>query len=130
MAKQSTSSNSGINVRDIGSHFQMQYEDVVYDPILITTVSINSVEIEFHQAASLGATVQLGLIAGDWELKVHGTVVACSIDMQEPDPQAAKSYCVRIQFDPANTHNNVLFFMAVRTLIESTVTETVKKAGQ
>lgn len=130
MGKQSNSENSGISVRDIGSHFQMQYEGDVYDPIQISTVSVNSVDIQFPQLVSLGATVHLGLIAGDWELKVHGTIVSCAIDMDGDNPRDPLQYCVRVQFDPANTHNNVLFFMAVRTLIESTITENVKKVGQ
>ena len=67
----------------------------------------------------MGATVDMIFSAGDWKIAVEGRVVWCSVaaGRDELGTGSVEAYRMGIKFNPRNANNNVIFFMASRSMV-------------
>ncbi len=108
-----------IHLEEVNGTFRLQAKDKTYDSTLIRDVSVSGVGIQLTEPLEVGTTVEMVFSAGDWKIAVEGRVVWCSVAVARSDVGArpTEAYSMGIKFDPRNTNNNVIFFMASRSLV-------------
>lgn len=108
-----------IQLEEVNGSFQVEANDKSYTPALIRDVSVSGVGMQLNEPLEVGTSVDLTFSAGDWKISVEGRVVWCSIALIRGDRTAksTEAYRVGIKFNPRNANNNVIFFMASRSMV-------------
>lgn len=108
-----------IHLEEVNGSFLMVAKDKQYTLALIRDVSVSGVGLQLDEPLEVGTNVDLTFSAGDWKISVEGRVVWCSIAMARGDRPAksAEAYRIGIKFNPRNANNNVIFFMASRSMV-------------
>lgn len=108
-----------IHLEEVNGTFRLQAKDKSYDTTLIRDVSVSGVGIQLFEPLEVGTTVDMTFSAGDWKITVEGRVVWCSVAVArgELGARPAEAYRMGIKFNPHNANNNVIFFMASRSMV-------------
>ncbi len=108
-----------IHLEEVNGSFHLQAQDKSYDFTLIRDVSVSGVGIQLSEPLEVGAPVDMTFSAGDWKIAVEGRVVWCSVAAARGNPGARpeEAYRIGIKFNPRNANNNVIFFMASRSMV-------------
>ena len=108
-----------IHLEEVNGSFRLQAQDKSYDFTLIRDVSVSGVGIQLPEPLEVGATVDMIFSAGGWTIAVEGRVIWCSVAVVKDDPgvSPAEAYRMGIKFNPRNANNNVIFFMASRSMV-------------
>lgn len=108
-----------IQLEEIIGSFEVDSEEVHFESAIVNDVSVSGAGIELPVALTIGSDVGLTFTAGDWRIGVQGTVMWCD-ELQQPDLSSAElinTYRMGIKFDPSEANNNVVFFMASRSIV-------------
>lgn len=107
-----------IYLEEINGIFQLQANEQTFDPAVVHDVSVSGAGIQLSEPLDIGTNVTLTFTAGDWKISVEGQVVWC---INASSLRALKKrkdiYRIGIKFNPRNTNNNVIFFMASRSMV-------------
>jgi hypothetical protein len=108
-----------INLEEVNGSFRIQTKHKNYDGAVIHDVSVSGAGIELTDPLEVGANVDLTFSAGDWKISVEGRVVWCSMRTSRSDGanRNSESYRIGVKFNPRNANNNVIFFMASRSMV-------------
>ncbi len=108
-----------INLEEVNGSFRIQTKLKHYDAAVIRDVSVSGAGIELDDPLEVGANIDLTFSAGDWKISVEGRVVWCSMRTARSDSvsHSAESYRIGVKFNPRNANNNVIFFMASRSMV-------------
>jgi hypothetical protein len=108
-----------IHLEEVNGTFRLQAKDKSYDSTQIRDVSVSGVGIQLSEPLEVGASVDMTFSAGDWKIAVEGRVVWCSVAVAkgEQGARATEAYRMGIKFNPRNANNNVIFFMASRSMV-------------
>ena len=108
-----------IQLEEVNGSFHIEAQDKRYDPAMIHDVSVSGVGVQLEEPLEVGTHVDLIFAAGDWKISVEGRVIWCSIakKLDLPVVKAAEAYRLGIKFNPRNVNNNVIFFMASRSMV-------------
>lgn len=108
-----------IHLEEVNGSFRLEAKDKSYDSTLIRDVSVSGVGIQLSEPLEVGTNVDMIFSAGDWKIAVEGRVVWCSVAAArgELGTRPAEAYRMGIKFDPRNANNNVIFFMASRSMV-------------
>lgn len=108
-----------IHLEEVNGSFRLQAQNKSYDFTLIRDVSVSGVGIQLPEPLEVGATVDMIFSAGDWKIAVEGRVVWCSVatGKDELGTGSVEAYRMGIKFNPRNANNNVIFFMASRSMV-------------
>ena len=108
-----------IHLEEVNGSFRLEAKNKSYDSTLIRDVSVSGVGIQLSEPLEVGISVDMIFSAGDWKIAVEGRVVWCSVAVAkgEAGGRAPEAYRVGIKFDPRNANNNVIFFMASRSMV-------------
>lgn len=120
--------NSMANVREMGrqeilleeinGNFELDSEEVHFDAAIVSDISVSGAGIELPVALDVGARVDLTFAAGDWRISVEGRVMWCNaVTEQSINHEAIDAYRMGIKFNPDNSNDNVIFFMASRSIV-------------
>jgi len=108
-----------IHLEEVNGTFRLQADDKSYDFTVIRDVSVTGVGIQLDEPLEVGTTVEMIFSAGDWKIAVEGRVVWCSVAVTrgELGSRPTEAYRMGIKFNPHNANNNVIFFMASRSMV-------------
>jgi hypothetical protein len=107
-----------IQLEEVNGSFRLSSRNKNYDPAVVRDVSVSGAGIQLPEPLEVGATVDLTFAAGDWRISVEGRVVWCSIaNVKRGDAGMVEAYRMGIKFNPRNANNNVIFFMASRSMV-------------
>lgn len=108
-----------IHLEEVNGAFQLEAKDKRYTNALIRDVSVSGVGVQLNEPLEVGTSVDLTFTAGDWKISVEGRVVWCSIALArgERSAKSVEAYRMGIKFNPRNANNNVIFFMASRSMV-------------
>jgi hypothetical protein len=108
-----------IHLEEVNGTFRLQADDKSYDSTVIRDVSVTGVGIQLDEPLAVGTMVEMTFSAGDWKIAVEGRVVWCSVAVArgELGSRPTEAYRMGIKFNPHNANNNVIFFMASRSMV-------------
>lgn len=108
-----------IHLEEVNGSFRLEAGNKSYDSTLIRDVSVSGVGIQLSEPLEVGTSVDMIFSAGDWKISVEGRVVWCSVAIAQGagGVRGSEVYRVGIKFDPRNANNNVIFFMASRSMV-------------
>lgn len=108
-----------IYLEEVNGSFCLQMEDKNYDSILIRDVSVSGAGIQLSESLEVGSAVDLVFSTGDWKITAQGWVVWCIVALARNKfgARALEGYRIGIKFNPRNANNNVIFFMASRSMV-------------
>ncbi len=109
-----------INLEEVNGSFQIETKYKNFDTAVICDVSVSGAGVELVEPLEVGTTIDLTFSAGDWKIRVEGRVVWCSIRNPSKSDglgRNAERYRVGVKFNPRNANNNVIFFMASRSMV-------------
>jgi len=106
-----------IQLEEISGAFFLDVGKKHYDDTNVNDVSVSGAGIELSIPLDVGSDVDLTFVAGDWNICVQGKVMWCSRDVNLPKQMDADCYRVGVKFNPGNANNNVIFFMASRSMV-------------
>lgn len=108
-----------IHLEEVSGSFHLEAKDKRFTPAYIRDVSVSGVGVQLDEPLEVGTNVDLTFSAGDWKISVEGRVVWCSIALTRSDRSAksAEAYRIGVKFNPRNANNNVIFFMASRSMV-------------
>lgn len=120
--------NSGGNVRELGrqeiqleeinGNFELDSDEVHFDAAIVNDISVSGAGIELPVALDVGTKVDLIFAAGDWRISVEGRIMWCNpVTEKSIDQQDIDAYRMGIRFNPEHAHDNVIFFMASRSIV-------------
>lgn len=120
MIKESRASvRENIHLEEIVGAFHVDAAGKHFETTCVDDVSVSGVGIQLSVPLEVGSNIDLTFVAGDWNISVDGKVIWCSMDTDEV--KTGDSYRIGIKFNPRNTHNNVIFYMASRSMVRSAV---------
>lgn len=107
-----------IKLEEINGNFVVDSDEVHFDSAIVNDVSVSGAGIELPVPLPVGSQVDLTFTAGDWKISVKGKVMWC-VAAQQPGlaNDLIDIFRLGIQFDARNTNNNVVFFMASRSMV-------------
>lgn len=110
-----------IRLDEVNGSFSLQVKDKSYDPAMIRDVSVSGAGIQLVEPLEVGTSVDMIFSAGDWKIAVEGRVVWCAVAVarDELGAKRTEAYRMGIKFNPRNANNNVIFFMASRSVVHS-----------
>lgn len=109
-----------IHLEEVNGTFHLQAKNKSYDSTQVRDVSVSGVGIQLSEPLEVGTTVDMTFKAGDWKIAVEGRVVWCSVAAARgggPSAKSTEAYRMGIKFNPRNANNNVIFFMASRSMV-------------
>lgn len=106
-----------IQLEEISGGFYLDAGNKHYDDTFVNDVSVSGAGIELSTPLEVGSDVDLTFTAGDWNISVQGKVIWCSMDTKLQETQGSDNYRVGVKFNPRNANNNVIFFMASRSMV-------------
>lgn len=115
LAESRESIRQNIQLEEVNGTFCLQAQDKSYDSTLVCDVSVSGVGLKLSEPLEVGTPVDIVFSAGDWKIAVEGRVIWCNVG--EQSAKSAGAYRMGIKFDPRNANNNVIFFMASRSMV-------------
>jgi len=108
-----------IHLEEVNGTFRLIAKDKTYESTQIQDVSVSGVGIQLAEPLEVGTTVDMIFSAGDWKIAVDGRVVWCSVAVARGQlgARSTEAYRMGIKFNPRNANNNVIFFMASRSMV-------------
>ena len=108
-----------IQLEEISGGFELDSGNKHFGDTLVSDVSVSGAGIELPTPLEVGSDVDLTFKAGDWNISVQGKVMWCSLDTKSPNTNTLEidNYRVGVKFNPRNANNNVIFFMASRSMV-------------
>lgn len=108
-----------IHLEEVNGAFRLDTKRKHFDGMIVCDVSVSGAGVQLDEPLEVGTTVDLTFAAGDWKISVEGRVVWCSVSTGRPDRDelASEAFRIGIKFNPRNTNNNVIFFMASRSMV-------------
>lgn len=108
-----------INLEEVNGSFRVETKYKAYEAAVICDVSVSGAGIELAEPLDVGMTVDLTFSAGDWKISVEGRVIWCSMRSSRNDglTHSPETYRMGVKFNPRNSNNNVIFFMASRSMV-------------
>ena len=122
LAESRVVSRENIQLEEIIGKFHLDAGEKHFDNTFVNDVSVSGAGIELEAPLEVGSNIDLTFVAGDWNISVQGQVVWC-INTPEKQAQVEEEghYRVGVKFNPRNTNNNVIFFMASRSMVRPAV---------
>ena len=119
LAESRVVSRENIQLEEIIGKFHLDAGERHFDNTFVNDVSVSGAGIELDAPLEVGSNIDLTFVAGDWNISVQGQVVWCSMDSEKKKASIEKddNYRVGVKFNPRNTNNNVIFFMASRSMV-------------
>ena len=106
-----------IQLEEISGGFQLDAGNKHFDDTFVNDVSVSGAGIELSMPLEVGSDIDLTFTAGDWNISVQGKVIWCSMDTKPQKSLDSDNYRVGVRFNPRNANNNVIFFMASRSMV-------------
>ena len=123
LAESRVVSRENILLEEIIGKFHLDAGERHFDNTFVNDVSVSGAGIELDAPLEVGSNIDLTFVAGDWNISVQGQVVWCSMDSEKKKAsiEVDDHYRVGVKFNPRNTNNNVIFFMASRSMVRPAV---------
>lgn len=115
-----------IELEEIVGSFHLDAGDKHFEQTFVNDVSVSGAGIQLSSPLEVGSNIDLTFVAGDWNVSVEAQVVWCTMHEDQAQARAIadaeanaadSSYRVGVKFNPRNTNNNVIFFMASRSMV-------------
>jgi hypothetical protein len=108
-----------IKLEEINGAFRLDTKRKQFDTANVCDVSVSGAGVQLNEPIEVGTTVDLTFAAGDWKISVEGRVVWCTMGSVKTNGTArpTETYRMGIKFNPRNANNNVIFFMASRSMV-------------
>jgi len=106
-----------ILVEEIAGAFRLDAAGEHFEFTQLSDVSVSGVGLVLSAPLQVGSNIDLTFVAGDWSIGVDGKVIWCSLDVGDVD--STDTYRLGIKLNPANSNNNVIFFMASKSMVRS-----------
>ena len=107
-----------IQLEEVSGGFTLDAGNKHFDDTLVSDVSVSGAGIELSTPLEVGSEIDLTFKAGDWNISVKGKVMWCSLDTKSLNTLELENYRVGVKFNPRNANNNVIFFMASRSMVK------------
>lgn len=122
LAESRVVSRENIQLEEILGQFYLDAGDKHFNDTFVNDVSVSGAGIQLPAPLEVGSNIDLTFVAGDWNISVQGKVVWCSMDSNKKLAEGKDSnFRVGVKFNPRNTNNNVIFFMASRSMVRPAV---------
>jgi len=108
-----------IHLEEINGAFHVDAAGEHFETLFVNDVSVSGAGIQLSAPLEVGSNIDLTFVAGDWSICVDGKVIWCSLDSGEH--LLEDCYRIGVKFNPQNDHNNVIFFMASRSIVRPEV---------
>ena len=109
-----------IDVENLSCRFQLKLAERTFESIVIRDVSAAGLGFELGESIAVDTDINITLIAGEWCHGLQARVIWCQrVCDSQGEPLQPRRYRMGLRFDPANAHNNILFYMAARTVVEN-----------
>ena len=107
-----------IYLEEIIGSFHVEAGGKHYDTTYVNDVSVSGAGIQLESPLEVGSNVDLTFAAGNWNISVGGKVIWCN--KNDNELKAGDSYRIGVKFNSRNINNNVIFFMASRSMVRPT----------
>jgi len=108
-----------ILVEEIAGAFHLDAAGEHFELTQLSDVSVSGVGLVLSTPLQVGSNIDLTFVAGDWSISVDGKVIWCSLDADDVD--STDTYRLGIKLNPTNSNNNVIFFMASKSMVRPVV---------
>jgi len=119
LAESRINARESIHVEEIVGVFHVVSGNKHFETTYVNDVSVSGAGIQLSSPVEVGANIELTFAAGDWKISVEGKVIWCSLEDNEIVPE--DRYRIGVKFNPRNANNNVIFFMASKSMVRPAV---------